>query len=350
MSTEKITALGFNFDATKVAPAQPMEAVPAGWYSVAISDAELKLTEGGNGRRLAVEWTITEGQYKGRKIFDGFNIIHSNAQAQQIAAGHLSAICHAIQVFQVADASQLLNKPHQIKVSVEPERWVDSDNNEVAPNTPNAKKYEAKNAFKGAKAGSAPAAPVATNAPGAAAPAWAAPAASAPTPAPAAAAPVAPPPWAATGAAPGNAPAAQAPANAGTPTPTTAPTPPAAPSAPSAGGKPAGKPGKKPGGKPAAAPKVERKFFVGVDAPEFAEALPESKVSEYFAKGMPADTPLCLEGESEYKTAAEYGVATGPTAAPAPAAPQTPAPAPAPTPAPAPAAATPAGALPPWAR
>ena len=328
MSTQKITALGMTFDATKVAPQQPMEAVPAGWYSVVITDAELKLTEGGIGRRLAIEWTITEGQFKGRKIFDGFNILHSNEQTQSIAAAQLSAVCHAIQVFQVADASQLLNKPHQIKVNIEPERWVDADNQTVEPNTPNAKKYEAKNTFKGAKAGSAP---VATGAPaGAPAPAWAATGAAVPG--------STTPPWG------GAAPAASAPAPA-----PAAPAPAAAAPA-SAPAKPAGKPGRKPAAKPAAAApaKPERKFYIGLDGDAYAEAWPESKVVDALSKGMPADTPIVLEGEQEYKTPAQYAVGAAPAPAPV-AAPAAPVAAPAPAPA-APVAAAPAGGLPPWAK
>lgn len=336
MSSQKITAFGFTFDATKVAPQQPMEAVPRGWYSVVITDGELKPTEGGNGQRIALEWTITEGQYKGRKIFDGFNIVHSNAQAQQIAAGQVSAICHATGTFQVADVSQLFNKPHQIKVDVDAERWVDADNNQVEPNTPNAKRYDPKNTFKGAKAGSAPAT--------AAGPA---PAGSAAAPATAAGA-AANPPWAVTtaGAAPGNGAVAPTPAPASA---TAAPTPAAA--VPPAVGKPA-KPGKKPAKPvPAAAPPVtvERKFFVGIDGPDYAEAWPESKVREAISKGMPADTPLCLEGESDWKTATEYAVGVSTVTA----APQTPAavvPATTPATVAAPAAATPAATLPPWLR
>jgi len=319
--SDKITSLGFTFDATQVAPSAPMEAVPDGWYSAQITGGEISLNDGGNGRRLNLEWTITEGQFKNRKAFDGFNIIHSNPQAQEIAARDLSAICHATGVFNVADVKQLFNIPHQIKLGTEPERYVDSDNNAVPAGTPGAKKYEARNKFKGAKAGSAPA-NVATGAPGAAAPAWAAkPGVAAPAAASAPAAAPTTPPW---GAQPAAAPAAVAPA---------------APAASKPANKP--KPASKP--KPAAAPAVERKFFVGIDAPEFGAAITESKVAEYLAQGMPAATPMCLEGEAEYKTAAAYGIGAAPAAVtPPPAAPV--------TPPPAPAAAAPAGGQPPWAR
>lgn len=324
----KITSLGVLFDASQVAPAAPMEAVPAGWYSVIISDGEVTVNDGGQGRRIALEWSITEGPFKGRKIFDGLNIIHSNPQAQQIAAGHLSAICHAVGVFQVQDVAQLFNKPHQIKVDVEGERWVDGDNNPVEPNTPNAKRYEPKNRFKGAKAGSAPVATTGTAGSPATPPNWAAGAG--------ASAPVsAPPNWAANAAAPAT------PATPPAAAPATPPvTPPAA--AP-AGGKPKGKPGPKP--KPKPAPVAERMFFVGLEGPKYEAALPESTIAAWLAQGMPADTGICLEGEDGWKTAADYGIGKAPAAAPAPApAPVTPPPA-AVTPPP---AAAPAGDVPPW--
>ncbi len=308
--SDKITSLGFTFDANTVAPAAAMQAVPSGWYSVAIADAEVTLNDGGNGRRLAIEFTILEGQYKGRKIFDGFNIVHSNAQAQKIAQEQFSTICHATGVYQVADVSQLVNKTLQIKVDVEGERWVDADKNKVDANTPGATRYEPKNRFKGAKSGSAPQ-PAATGAPAGAAPAWAVAAK------PGAAPTGAPPPWAVQGSQGGSVAPAAAPA-----------------AAPAGKPKPASKP--KPAAKPAtAAPKVERKFYVGIDGPAFSEPLTESKLVEYFAQGMPANTPICLDGEDTYKTAAEYGVG----AAPAPAA-VTPPPA---------AVVPPAASLPPWA-
>lgn len=294
MSTnQKITSFGSVFDATKIAPAQPMEAVPAGWYSVIVSDAEIKANDGGNGRRLALEFTVTEGGFKGRKIWDGLNIVHSNPQAQEIACQQFSAICHAIAVYQVSDASQIVNKPFQIKVDVENERWVNDDNETVEPNTPGAKKYESKNRFKGAKAGSAPAT---VAKPGAPAPAWSAPAKTA-TPAPT------PPPWAATAAAPvGN--ATPSPAPVAEPATTVAPTPVASVASPSE--KPKGKPGRKPNVNPAA--KAERMFFVDLEGSEYENALPESKIADLLLKGMPVETPIVLDGETDYKTASEYKI------------------------------------------
>lgn len=224
MLQQAITSLGIVFDATQVAPQTAMEAVPGGWYNAAITSGEITVNDGGAGRRMALEWTVLDGPYKGRKIFDGFNYIHSNPDAQRIAQGQISALCHAVGVYQVNDVQQLFNKPHAIKVDIEAGRTVDADGNatDLPPGSPNTKTYEAKNRFRGAKAGSVP---VATGAPAVAggAPAWAA-------TAPGAGAPVATPPWAAPAAATPP-PAAAAPAPAPVVPPAAPVTPPPAPAA-----------------------------------------------------------------------------------------------------------------------
>lgn len=312
--SDKITALGINFNAADVAPSEAMEALPAAWYPVAITDGEVKVNDGGNGRRLAITWTVLEGQYKGRKVFDGFNFIHSNPQAQEIGQRDLSAICHATGVLNISDISQLFNKAHQIKVDVEAARHVDADGNTVEQPVPNGKTYAAKNRFKGAKAYTATGATTA---------------------APAAAAPkAATPPWAA-------ATPAAAPAPAAAPVATEAPAASAVPEK-----RKPGRPPKAPvAAAPAPAPKVERKFWVGLDG--FDTMIPESEVVANFQKGMPLDTPLMVEGETDWKDAAAYGVAVPgvPAATPAPA----PAPVAPAAPAKPAAAAAPAAKLPPWA-
>lgn len=303
-----------NFDATQVAPQQPMEAIPAGWYKAAVTDSVLEPTADGTGKRLKYEMTVLDGEFKGRKVFDGFNLKNKNAQTVEIAQQQLSGLCHATGVLRVQDSTQLHNIPVLVKVSLDAARTVDVANNTIDPRTkqpyaPDAagtKTYEAQNRIKGFKnvndgapSASAPAAASAPVAPG-----WATakPATPAPASAPAASAPVASttsnalPPWEAAKAAP-------------------AATPAAAPA------KPAPKGPKK----PAAVKADDRKFFVYISD----ENMPLKTVAEIqadFAKGMPADTPLLLEKDidsGEWKDAAGYGL----DGASAPAASATPAPA-----------------------
>ena len=149
MSTKKFT--GLTFDASKVAPQVPLEAFPAGTYLVAVTDAEVKPTSKGDGKRLAFELTVLDGPFKGRKVWDGLNIENKNPTAQEIAHQQLSAICHATGVIRLSDVQELYNKPFEAKIGFQEAEG----------------EYDAKNTFKGAKpaAGGATAAPAASAAP-----------------------------------------------------------------------------------------------------------------------------------------------------------------------------------------
>lgn len=202
-----------NFDASQVAPSEAREAIPAGWYTAKMIKSEMKATSDGTGQYLACEFEVIGGDYNGYKLFDRLNLQNKNQTATEIGWRTLSAICHAVNVIQVADSQQLHGIPLQVKVKLRP----------AGPGA-DGKYYEASNEISGYKA-----AEVAT----AAAPAWAttgAPAPAAPAPATSASAPAAPaptgmPPWATA-----PAPTAAAPAPAATAA-APAPQPPQAPAA-----------------------------------------------------------------------------------------------------------------------
>ena len=135
----KFTA--FSFDASQVQPAAPLEAIPAAFYNVAVTDGEIVPTKDGSGERLTLELTVLDGDFKGRKVFDGLNIKNKNPQAQEIAWQQLSAICHATGVLRLTDVQELYNKPFSAKIGYE--------GNRTDPQT--GQTYEARNTFKGAK-------------------------------------------------------------------------------------------------------------------------------------------------------------------------------------------------------
>ncbi len=130
-----------NFDSTNVAPAVAPEAIPSGWYKAYMSASEMKPTKDGNGAFLSVEYTIMEGQYAGMKQFDRMNLQNANPVAVEIGYKQLSAVCHAVGVIQVADSSQLHNRPLMIKVALRP-----------AGLGADGKMYDASNEVKGVKA------------------------------------------------------------------------------------------------------------------------------------------------------------------------------------------------------
>ena len=174
----------FQFDASKVAPAQALEPVPTGWYVATMTASEIKENSKKNGKLLEAEYTIASpDQYKGRKLYDRFNIENPNQQAVEIGYAQLSAVCHAVGVIQMQDSSQLHNRPLQVRAVLSPAE-IGAD----------GKAYEARNEVRGYKAldlATSTAAPVAAPASFTPPPVAAAPT---PAPAPAVAAPATPAP------------------------------------------------------------------------------------------------------------------------------------------------------------
>lgn len=108
-----------NFDATQVAPDQGVpDALPAGYYNVAIDESEIKPTKDGSGSYLQLRFNILDGQYAGRKTFARLNIVNPNPIAQEIGLKQLSAVGHAVNVLHIADSTQLHAIPMQIKLKV----------------------------------------------------------------------------------------------------------------------------------------------------------------------------------------------------------------------------------------
>lgn len=234
--------------------------VPAGWYNVMADQSSMEATNDGNGAYLEVRYTILDGQYKGRKLFSRFNVRNNSAKAVEIAYRQLSALCHAVQVYEMQDSQQLHGIPLKLKVSLR----------EARRDEQTGKQYEASNEVKAWKHINEPTdAPAAGGAPAGGVPAgfgppagqpaapggWGQPAAAAPAGYPPAGQPAGYPP--ANGAPAGYPPAnaqpqpqqPQQPWNGGQPA-----QPAAAPAQPWNGGQPAGYP---PAGAPAAAPAAQ---------------------------------------------------------------------------------------------
>src|SRR5690554_2426073 len=92
--TSMVNLNGFN--ANEVEPTTTFEALPAGKYLAVITDSEMKPTNKGDGSYLQLEFTVVEGECKGRKVWDRLCINHPNDLTQKIARGNLSAICRAV--------------------------------------------------------------------------------------------------------------------------------------------------------------------------------------------------------------------------------------------------------------
>ena len=111
-----------NFDASKVSPAMPMSQLPVSGpegLPVIITESELKENANKDGGYLQLSLQVIDGEHKGCTGPYRLNIFHPNQQTVNIAYSQLSAICHVINEFNIADSSQLHNKPFKVIVGLQ---------------------------------------------------------------------------------------------------------------------------------------------------------------------------------------------------------------------------------------
>jgi hypothetical protein len=114
----------FNFDVTNIDPFVAGSApVPTGAYAAAIRNMQVKANgNAATGHNLALEFVITEGEFKGRKVYENLNLWHTGStQAAEIAMKQLSSIGHAVGVLQGGDLTLLANKVMMIEVDYQDE-------------------------------------------------------------------------------------------------------------------------------------------------------------------------------------------------------------------------------------
>ena len=120
-----------NFDASQVDPAQPIEAIPSDKYNVEITKSELKPTKTGNGSYLELEFTVLDGEYRGRKVWDRLCLNHPTPKTVEIARANLSAICHAVGVMKPRDSAELHRLPLSINVKLRKDEGTGNIYNEI---------------------------------------------------------------------------------------------------------------------------------------------------------------------------------------------------------------------------
>lgn len=109
-----------NFDANDVEPMGVLEVLPIGEYTVVISETDMKEASTGKGQYLQLVFSVIDGEYKGRKIFDRLNIVNESTTAQEIAQRGLSSICRAVKVMHPQDSDELKDIPLIVVVGIRP--------------------------------------------------------------------------------------------------------------------------------------------------------------------------------------------------------------------------------------
>ena len=126
-----------NFSAEKVEPIGKFVPIPVGKYKVAITASERKKTNKEpkpgevQGEMILFTYTVIDGEFRGRKLFDRLNIINANKTAQEIAEGCLSAICRSVGVMVPRSTEELHNIPFIVDVKIRAAKDGYDESNEV---------------------------------------------------------------------------------------------------------------------------------------------------------------------------------------------------------------------------
>ncbi|MFZ4744731.1 MAG: DUF669 domain-containing protein [Limnohabitans sp.] len=94
------------------------EPLPEGWYNSTITGAEIKPTKAGDGKYIAVKYTITGPSHQGRVVFGNLNIKNASTKAEEIGRQQLGEIMRAIGLAKVTDTDQLIGGNLGIKLVV----------------------------------------------------------------------------------------------------------------------------------------------------------------------------------------------------------------------------------------
>lgn len=93
--------------------------LPAGWYDVAIEDADVKKTKDETGRYIEVKYRIIGENYNNRIVFGKINTRNKSAQAERIGLEQLGNLLRAIAgVSKLTDTNQLIGKNLSIKLKI----------------------------------------------------------------------------------------------------------------------------------------------------------------------------------------------------------------------------------------
>lgn len=115
-----MAALGKKFDATQHDTTQTDYAeLPNGIYKMEIEASDVSSTKDGGGTLLKTTNVVIEPEdYKGRKLFNNYNLENKSAQAQEIGQKQFASLCRAIGIGEVEDSEDLHFQAFTVKVGL----------------------------------------------------------------------------------------------------------------------------------------------------------------------------------------------------------------------------------------
>ncbi len=138
---------GFNADEIASDDNYDNSPLPKGEYYVEVESAKTQETKNGAGVGLNVQFnvlgSVADNSHAGRKLFNWFNLQHSNEKAAEIGRREFAALCRAIGKPTPEDSDELIGTPLVVRVDIDKR---DAERNVIK-------------AYKAADAAPAPAAP-----------------------------------------------------------------------------------------------------------------------------------------------------------------------------------------------
>jgi hypothetical protein len=117
MSSSTTLETPFDTDVEEGTP--PRQNLPPGKYVAIITSASVGPTKSGRGIAVSLTWSIDEGEYEKRLVFQNILIEHESTDAQRLGRYMFQDICKACGVTgKVTDLDVLLYKPCRITVIV----------------------------------------------------------------------------------------------------------------------------------------------------------------------------------------------------------------------------------------
>jgi hypothetical protein len=89
------TTLGAGFDVDNEEGTPPLSLLPKGKYKAEITDATVGPTKNGKGQAVSLTWTITEGEFENRLLFQRILIEHESEEAQKFGRMKFKDVCAA---------------------------------------------------------------------------------------------------------------------------------------------------------------------------------------------------------------------------------------------------------------
>ncbi len=85
--------------------------IPAGEYPAHVTKSSIEDTKKKDGKYIKLEFTVLDGESKGRKLWSNLNIVNPSEIAMKIAQEELATICRACGKKVVADTLELHEIP-----------------------------------------------------------------------------------------------------------------------------------------------------------------------------------------------------------------------------------------------